>query len=50
MSREGAEDGQTNEADFTTKRSKPDIKYSCKCLIGFMFQASEELLQTEETI
>lgn len=43
MSREKAADGQTNEADFTTKGSKLDLKYQCKCLICFMFQALEEL-------
>lgn len=43
MSREEAADGQTNEARFTTKGSKLDLKYQCKSLICFMSQALQEL-------
>lgn len=42
MSRGKAEGGQANEADFATNGSKPDIKYWCKHLIGFIiFNVSE---------
>ena len=35
--------GSANEAESSTNASKLDIKFWCKCLIGVMFLASEEL-------